>query len=122
MPDVWRIYRIKNCRHTIPHKDKFAIIVCKDIEYMGFLINSKIHPYLIKRPYLYECQILLSKEDYRFLFHDSFLDCTKIYPFKNDELVTGLGIINDKTKTEIKSIVAQAKTIEKRYISLLLNS
>ena len=121
MPDVWRTYRIKDCRHTMPRKDKFTIIVCKDAEYMGFLVNSAIHPYISKRPYLLECQIILTKAHYGFLFHDSYLDCTKIYPFEDNELDIGLGIISDKTKAEIKLVVAKARTIEERYKNLIAN-
>ena len=122
MPDVWRIYRIKSCRHTNPRKDKFAVIVCKDVEYMGFLINSTINQYVSRRHYLLECQVTLSEADYNFLFHASFLDCTQLYPFDDAELVIGLDLVSDKTKAEIKSAVSAAKTIATRYKSLILNN
>ena len=69
-----------------------------------------------------ECQVVLSKSDYGFLFHDSYLDCAQIYAFKYAELIVGLGLVNDKTKAEIKTVVSKAKTIEKRYQELILNS
>lgn len=122
MPVVWRIYRIKNCRYTHPRKKKFIVIVCEDEKYMGFLVNSTISQFVCNRPYLLECQVPLSKSDYGFLFHDSYLDCSQIYAFEDDELVIGLELINDKTRSEIKAVVSKAKTIEKRYQSLILNS
>ena len=122
MPDMWRVYRIKNCRYTSPHKDKFAVIVCKDAEYMGFLVNSTIARYISNRTYMLECQVILSKSDYGFLFHDSYLDCAQIYPFEDAGLVIGLEVVNDKTKAEIKAVVSIARTIEKRYQNLILNN
>ena len=103
-------------------KDKFVVIVCRDIECMGFLINSTISRFIAKRPYMAECQITLSKLDYGFLFHDSYLDCARIYAFEDNELIVGLELVNDKTKAEIKTVVSKATTIEKRYQELILNS
>jgi hypothetical protein len=122
MPDVWRVYRIKKCRHTHPPKDKFAIIVCTDLECMGFLVNSEINQFTAKKPQLLQCQIPLQKADYHFLFYNSYLDCARLYPFRDDELNIGLEMVNNKTKAEIKTAVSKAKTIEKRYIGLILSS
>jgi hypothetical protein len=122
MPDVWRIYRIKRCRHTHPPKDKFAVIVCRDMEYMGFLVNSTINQFISRRPYLLRCQVMLSESDYNFLSHDSFLDCGQIYCFKDTELEIGLGLISSKTKAEIKTAVSISKTITKKYKDLILSN
>lgn len=121
MPDIWRVYRVKNCRHTNPHKDKFVVVVCRDVEYMGFLINSAISQYSLKRPYLLECQVMLGKSDYGFLFHDSYLDCARIYDFKDAELLIGLELIGDETKSEIKTAVSKSSTVEKKYKDLILS-
>ena len=122
MSNIWRIYRIKNCRYTSPRKLKFIVIVCKDVEHMGFLINTKISPYISNRPHMLECQIALSKSDYGFLFHDSYLDCATIYAFNDDELVVGLEMVNNKTKTEIKEVVSKAKMITKRHKKMILDN
>jgi hypothetical protein len=120
MPDVWRIYRIKKCRHTHPPKDKFIVIVCIDFECMGFLINSEINRFTANKPDLLQCQVLVKKEEYHFLFRDSYLDCARLYPFSNDELIIGLEMVSAKTKEEIKNAVSKAKTIAKRYVKLIL--
>ena len=122
MPDIWRIYRVRNCCHTHPPKDKFVVIVCRDIEYMGFLVNSTINQYILKRPYLLECQVVLSESDYGFLSHDSYLDCGRIYAFEDAELVVGLELVNDETKAKIKTAVSTSKTIEKKYKDLILSN
>ena len=122
MADIWRVYRVRNCRHTHPPKAKFVVIVCRDVEYMGFLVNSTINQFIVKKPYLLECQVTLSKSDYGFLFRDSYLDCGRIYSFDDAELIIGLELINDKTKTEIKNAVSKAKTVAKRYQKLILDN
>lgn len=86
---------------------------------MGFLVNSTINQYILKRSYLYECQVMLSASDYGFLSHDSYLDCGRIYGFEDAELVIGLELVNDKTKAKIKKAVSTSKTIEKKYKDLI---
>jgi hypothetical protein len=122
MADIWRIYHVKNCRHTKPHKNKYVIIVCRDADYMGFLVNKEINQYTLKRPYLLECQVMLDKTDYGFLSQNSYLDCARIYPFKDEELMLGFELISDKTKADTKKAVAASKTIEKKYKSLILSN
>ncbi len=122
MPDVWRIYRIKNCRHTIPIKDKFAVIVCKETDYLAFLVNREIRQFLINRPAMLACQVKLKKADYGFLFQDSYLDCAQLYDFTDSELMTGLGLVTAKTKAEIKVAVKKATTIEQYLINLILDT
>jgi len=89
---------------------------------MGFLINSKISKFVLKKPDLLACQVILSTSDYGFLSHDSYLDCGQLYPFGDAELVIGRERINEKTKSEIKNVVSKAKTIEKHYKNLILSS
>ncbi len=64
----------------------------------------------------------LIESDYGFLFHDSHLDCGRIYVFEDAELVVGLGLVNDKTKAKIKTAVSTPKTIEKKYKDLILSN
>ena len=120
MPDVWRIYRVKKCSHTHPPKDKFVVIVCRESRCLGFLINSEINQFTAKKPHLFQCQVSLKKADYHFLFHDSYLDCARLYPFDDGELVVGLDLVNAETKAEIKTVVSKAKTIARRYVKLIL--
>lgn len=89
---------------------------------MGFLVNSTINKFISNRPQLCKCQIRLRQSDYGFLVHDSYLDCHHLYAFTDDELAIGIGTILDTTKAEIKAVVSEAKTIEKRYRNLILNS
>lgn len=120
MPSVWQVYHVKNCCYTHPPKNKYVVIVCKDVEFMGFLVNSKLSSFILKRPDLLICQVVLSASDYGFLSHDSYLDCGQIYPFDDDVLVISVSDINKKTMSAIKIAVSKAKTIEKHYKDLIL--
>jgi hypothetical protein len=122
MPKVWGIFRVNNCRHTIPHKLKFVFIVCEDIECMGFLVNKGIGRFISQRPSMLQCQVVLKKADYHFLFNDSYLDCSQLYPFDDEELAIQIGQVLDETKQEIKEVVSQAKTIPELYRNLISNS
>lgn len=78
-------------------RDKFFVVLGFDEQgnvYGGILVNSKINqnlPTLIKE---YHMPILA--KDYPFLTHDSFLNCTKIFPATSTHLMKGekLGTIN----------------------------
>ena len=122
MPDIWRIYHVRNSPHTTPTKDKFVVIVCIDNTPLGFFINSNIHPYVQNRPKLLECQILIRASDNWFLNHDSYIDCTQLYQFGDDNLVDGREIANEEIKNEIKRVVSNATLIEKRYRNSILNN
>jgi hypothetical protein len=122
MPDIWRIYHVKNCPHTTPTKDKFVVIVCEDIEPLGFFINSTVNRFIQNRPKLLNCQVLIKSSDYGFLAQDSYIDCTKLYPFDDEYLVSGRECANDETKKEIKTAVSNAVMLEKRYRDMILNN
>jgi hypothetical protein len=121
MPDIWRIYHVRKCPHTVPAKDKFVLIVCIDVTPLGFFINTNIHPFILNRPNLLDCQVSIKASDYWFLDHDSYIDCTKLFPFGDDTLIDGRELISEGIKKEIKSVVSTAATIEKRYKKLILD-
>ena len=56
-PQLWHIYFVKRCTHTEPIKDKFVVIVYIGKNPMGFLINSKVTDWLIRRPQLLEAAL-----------------------------------------------------------------
>jgi len=120
MPDTWCIYHITNCSHARPTpKDKFAAIVCRDAECMGFLINSSINKFILNRPPLLVCQVKIKASDYGFLDHDSYIDCIDLYPFEDTELIDRLCSIDVATKAEIKKAVVNSKTIAPYYQRLI---
>ena len=75
---------------------------------MGFLINSEIHPYILKRPLLLACQVEIKASDYSFLDHDSYIACNELFFFKNTELIDKRCSVNIATKANIQKVVAAA--------------
>ena len=123
MPLIWYIYHVKSCRHAKPiPKDKFVVIVHKDPEPWGFFINTGIRQFIQKRPELLVCQVSIKATDYKFLDHDSYVDCAELYLFEDTELRDAIGPVNKQTKIEIKKAVAVSKTIIVRHKKLILAS
>jgi len=122
MPYTWYIYHVEKCSHAKPKpKDKFTAIVCKDLNCMGFLINTEIRPFIRNKPDLLKCQVKIKATHYRCLNHDSYIDCLDLYPFCDSELINERDPINIVTKAEIKKAVSYAKTIEGRFKKVILN-
>lgn len=63
-------------------------------------------------------QVSISKLDYTFLTHDSYIDCSKLLPFEIAELDSRQGI-EDQTKEEIKRVVSGSLIIEPFYKRLI---
>jgi hypothetical protein len=123
MPQIWNIYHINNCRHARPApKPKFVAIVCFDVQFYGFLINSNIHPYILQRPYLLVGQALIDVASHPFLNADSYADCNEIYEFGDFELNSSnsRGAIGAIAKASIKQSVSLSKTIAPHYKNLIL--
>ena len=66
------------CDFTTPPKEKYFIVASHTGRPLLFIINSEIHPYVAKRPHLNQCQVQLSVQEYDFLDHDSFANCSKV--------------------------------------------
>lgn len=114
----WRIYHVKNCRHTIPRKDKFVVIVCLNPNPYGFLINSKIARFIKRSPDLLSSQVSVNAKRYSFLKHDSYINCGRLCSFKSSELHNVQDVQNN-TRREIKRIIAASKLIEPIYKKLI---
>ncbi|MCX6006324.1 MAG: hypothetical protein NTZ34_03570 [Chloroflexi bacterium] len=119
MPAIWHIYHVNNCRHATPPKDKLVIIVCVSVKYMGLFINKAIHPFIKKNPDLLACQVVIKASDHKCLSYDSYVNCTRLFPFEADELSNVKDAVNSQTKTEIKTAVALSTTIEKCYKKII---
>jgi hypothetical protein len=123
MPDAWCIYHVNNCIYAKPKpKNKFVVIVCTTPYYMGFLINSKIHPFIMKRPDLLCGQVKIRASNYQFLSRDSYIDCIDLYQFKRTDLIDFRTSVNIITKAEILKAVKNSKTIETRYQKIILGN
>ena len=114
MLSLWKFYFVKNCKHTKPNpKPKRIVIVCRENDnYYGFLVNSEIRRFVQNRPGLFACQVLIKQSDYpTILDHDSYIDCTQIYPFSEIEL-ENTSFLKTATKDNIKKVITQATLLD----------
>lgn len=116
----WSVYYIYNCRHTDPPKNKFAVIFLFPNNYLGFLINSEIHPFIQRRNYLLPCIAKIKQATNPFLTHDSFTDCREMLGFNSGELVDHRGGVCDTTKQNIIKAVMACPVLELKYKNPLL--
>lgn len=87
---------------------------------MGFFINSSIHEYIQNRPDLLASQAVIEESNHKCLSRDSYVNCIKLYPFEDTELVEDRGSISEQAMIRIKEAVDKSKTIEVRYKKLIL--
>jgi hypothetical protein len=120
MPDTWCIYHIKNCPYA--GEDKFVVIVCKDPKYRGFFINTdELRPFIQKHPERLESQIKIKASDYKFLTHDSWINCYELYEFEDKYLEDRRVVVNIITKAKIRKVVKESEVIEARHRKLILH-
>lgn len=101
--------------------EKFIVIagVADDrIMVCSVMINSKVNPYIQRRPRMSSCQVKLKSDDYEFLLHDSFANCAqpikaKLDSFKvNDMKYCGLLNETDLTQVQQRIIASGTLTVE----------
>lgn len=120
MVALWHIYHVKNCRHAKPDpKDKFVVIVCRDVQAMGFFINTEINSYIKNRPELLACQVVIKASNHRCLDWDSYVDCNELFRFKDAEL-SARNLVVKQTRDAIKVAVNISETLEERHRKLIL--
>ena len=120
MAYLWRFYYISYCFQARPApKPKFVVLVCKDTKYMGFLVNSGIHSFIQRQPDLLCCQILVKNFDYKFLDHNSYIDCSELFEFDDSDLISPRDPVSNITKKAIQKAVSNAKTIPPYYKKLI---
>lgn len=118
---IWSAYVSDPCPHTNPRKRKYVVIACKHNERAyGFLINSAIGPFLLKRPDNLACQVTLKATDHRFLHKQSYLDCSQLFPFYLNEINARMGALTQATVDDIINIVRSTKLIERRFQKMIL--
>lgn len=110
-------------------KEKFLVLVADDDpEYLTFIINSAINPFIANRPHLHQCQVSIDAANHDFLEHDSHIACHEIRALKREEVIRELmgkpdaikGNISANVRNQIVAAVKFAKTIEKDKKSRIL--
>lgn len=118
-------------RFTNPHKEKYFVIAYYGRRPLLFAINSRIHPYIANRSDLSRCQVRLGAADYDFLNHDSYINCSEVIDFFDEdeikqqilgELSRIKGELTQTAKREIVQAVKRARMISKWHKELIIQA
>lgn len=75
----------------IEHGKFFVVIGENHEEIIGaFFINSNIRNFLLSKPKLLNLQVGISNEEYPFLTHNSYLDCSQIIRISKTNLISDI--------------------------------
>ena len=101
-------------------KQKFLVLVADDDpEYLTFIVNSEINPFIASRPHLLQCQVAIDVASHDFLDHDSHIACHEILPMKREDVIKTLmgdpsaikGDVSPDVRAQIVFAVKFAKTL-----------
>jgi hypothetical protein len=110
-----------HCSFTRPPKDKFLVLGSLDPP-LWLIINSRVHPFIVKKAALASCQVTIDKKEHQFLNHDSFIDCTGVHRVAMDEVYSQVeqdfkrlkGNVSDEVKVQILAAVKAGLTLTKQ--------
>ncbi|MHB1591876.1 MAG: hypothetical protein ACYCTW_10140 [Sulfuricella sp.] len=103
-------------------KPKFLVLVAMDDpEYLTFIINSEINPFISNRPHLSQCQVSIDAANHTFLDHDSHVACHETLPIRREDVIHALvadpsaikGEISPDVRAQVVAAVKFAKTLDK---------
>lgn len=103
-------------------KPKFLVlVVTDDPEYLTFIVNSEINPFITNRPELLRCQVSIDAANHGFLDHDSLVACHEIKSLRREDVIQALmadpscikGDISPDVRSQIVAAVKFAKTLDK---------
>lgn len=112
-------------------KEKFLVLVADDDpEYLTFIVNSEIHPFVSNRQHLLQCQVAIDVASHDFLDRDSYIACHEILPMKREDVIKTLmgdpsaikGDVSPDVRAQIVVAVKFAKTIEKDKKSRIIEA
>jgi hypothetical protein len=102
-------------------KPKFLILVATDDpEYLTFIVNSEIHPFIQSKPHLLQCQVSIDAASHDFLDYDSHVACHETLPIRREDVIKALvadpssikGTISSDVRAQVVAAVKFAKTLD----------
>jgi len=106
-----------HCRTTKPQKSKLAIVVAVEKQCaIALLINSEPSEFILSKPDLLNQQLQSFAHQWRFLRHDSWLDCSSAHVF-NEEDIASVRHVADSTaalRNQVAQIVQASRTLNRR--------
>lgn len=114
------MFWVPRCRHTVPVKGKFVVIVAADPDFLGVLINSDVTNYARNNEKLLKCYAGISAKEHSFLQYNSLVACDRLFPFTPEELNRKRGRLSPAARRRVKS-AAQKCPMLKRKEKILVN-
>ena len=120
-----------HCWFTSPPKNKYLVVAAVSASPLPLLINSAISDFAQAHPHLLACQVRPEASEYRFLDHDSYIDCSNVRAeLSNGELVEQIradvsrvkGELTASIRAEIVRVIQGAKTVSRRHKQLIADA
>ena len=111
----WQVYYIFS-PDTLP-KPKYkyvAILRVGTSSCLYVLINTSVND-LIKNQGLSNCEVSISQADHDFLDHDSWIDCTGIFPYPVNDFGELQGYISENIREKVLEAVTVCDAIKNKY-------
>lgn len=118
--EQWDVYYLSLTHHTHPPKPKFIVVATAKPEIYGFFINSRINEFIQSRPHLLQCEVALTARENPYLKHNSFLDCSQVYPFYLNELTDFRGKLATTSINQTILAVQNCPALKGYYKKLIL--
>lgn len=112
-----------HCDFTTPPKPKFLVICCLQPQFLVFVVNTHIHPYIRDRKWLEVCQVCLDAANHNFLDHDSYIDCRNaiddfslgdIEALMLNDMQVYQGVISDDVRNQTLAAVKACTVLPRR--------
>jgi len=116
----WEVFLVPRCRHTVPVKSKFVVIVATAPDFLGVLINSGVTEYAKNNEKLLKCYASVSADEHSFLQYNSLVACDRLFPFTRQELTLKKGCLSPAARRRVKNAAQKCLMLERKQ-KILVN-
>jgi hypothetical protein len=88
--------------------------------FWGFLINSRIRPFIQNKPHLLACEATIVGSQHQLLKYDSFIDCTNLYRFDVVEFQSDEGAISADAMNALMQAVRNCPMLKRKHKRMIL--
>lgn len=89
-------------------KPKFLVLVGdRDPDYLTFIVNSEVNPFIDQRQHLARCQVTIDAANHNFLQHDSQIACHEVLALKRTDVIRELAGNLDGIKGQVSQEVRE---------------
>jgi len=115
----WDVFWAPQCRHAKPVKDKLVVVVAVE-PLLGVFINSSIPQFLRENRRRLKCFAAVDADEHRFLSHNSYIACDRLFAFAPEELERKRGRLSRAGCARVKRAAQKCPMLEKKQ-KILIN-